>query len=62
MTKDENGPKKSDFPSLFLYLSRLFPYLWKNMEMGWEAGGSVFCPYLWDPVFRRDNLVFFPYL
>ena len=61
--KDENGQKKfrSVLP-VFLYLSRPFPYLRKNTEMGREAGEGVFRPYLRDPVFSRDNPVLVPYL
>lgn len=62
-TKDENGQKKSRLiPPVFLYLSRPFSYLRKNMEMGREAGRGVSRPYLRDPVFSRNNPVFFPYL
>ena len=39
--------------------SRPFPYLQKNTEMGREVGKSVSRPYLRDPVFSRDNPVFF---
>ena len=58
--KDENGQKKfRSVPHVFLYLSRPFPYLRKNTEMGREAGEGVSRPYLRDPVFSRDNPVFF---
>ena len=61
--KDENGRKKSrPVPPVFLYLSRPFPYLRKNTEMEREAAEGVSRLYLRDPVFSRDNRVFFPYL
>ena len=61
--KDQNGRKQSrPVPPVFLYLFRQFLYLRKNTEMEREAGGGVSRPYLRDPVFNRDNSVFFPYL
>jgi len=55
--KDEKNPVPS---SLYFYI---YPVRFrKNTEMGREAGESVSRPYLWDPVFSRDNPVFFPYL
>ena len=63
MYKDEKGRKKCrPVPPVFLYLSRLFSYLQKNTEMGREAAEGVSRLYLRDPVFSRDNPVFFPYL
>ena len=44
---------------LFLYLSRSFSYLQKNMEMGQEAGDGISRLYLRDLVFSLDNPIFF---
>ena len=60
--KDEGRKKSRPITPVFLYLSRLFPYLQKNTEIGREAGDDVSRLYLRDPVFSRDNPVFFPYL
>jgi len=61
--KDENEQTKSrPVPLVFVYLSRPFPYLWKNMETGQEAGRGVSRPYLRDLVFSRDDPVLVPYL
>ena len=54
--------KISSRPTRILYLSRPFPYLRKNTEMGRKAGDVVSRLYLRDPIFSRDNLVLVPYL
>ena len=54
--------KISSRPTRILYLSRPFPYLRKNTEMGRKAGDVVSRLYLRDPIFSRDNPIFFPYL
>ena len=60
ITKDEN--RRRPIPPVLLYLSRPFSYLRENIKMRREAGGSVFRPYLRDPVFSRDKSVFFVFI
>ena len=54
--------KISSRPTRILYLSRPFPYLRKNTEMGRKAGEVVSRLYLRDPIFSRDNPVFFVFI
>jgi hypothetical protein len=65
LARVENGREKfRPDPYRFLHLTRLFPYLWKNMETGrrTETEESLFRPFLRDSVFIRIEPVFILYL
>jgi hypothetical protein len=62
LNRVENGRVKSrPDPYRFLHLSRLFPYLRKNMEMG-RKQEMVYSVRFCGPVFIRIEHVFIPHL